>query len=289
MITAAQPGLSAAGISVPNRGMQVHATGGKVARQILCFGDSTVEGLDGGFDFWVQLLRQNFGYLGLGRRWIWRSEWEANGAWIGMDWKSNFLIQNILTSTYAAGDHAVDVSVPVGPRSGRFLIRLDDELLLVTGGNGTTVLSVTGGQFATAPADHAVGAAVSNPSNIGPYQSGFSTVGGADATLTWMRPSSGFEQHDLGANSEVAICCGEGAGGTITTSVDGGSTWQASTVASSGHPAVQLVGVLGADRSTPTIKVRTADANGNRAEGLQDEWRAARRKADIDQQIRPFR
>ncbi len=257
------PGLAAAGIGIPRSGLPVATPDGRAARHVLCYGDSTVEGVIGGFDSWIQLLRLHFGYPGLGWRPIWRSEWKSSGPWTGMDWKGNFLIQNLLTRPYTAGDRTLQVGVPVGPLSGRFLIKIDEELLLVTGGNGTTVLSVDGGQFATVAADHRSGATVLNPCNIGPYQSGFATVGGSDAHFTWSRPDRGWERPDLAASFRVAVSCGEGAGDTISTSTDDGETWHAVPVVSEGPPAIQLIDVAGADRSTPTIKVRAADGDGN--------------------------
>jgi hypothetical protein len=248
---------------VPRRGLSnIRTSDSHLARSILCFGDSTVEGVTGGFDFWIQILRQHFGYLGLGWRSLWRSEWTSTGDWTAMDWKRD-IFDSVLTTTYRAGDRTMHVLFPVGPSAGQFLLKVDNELFFATGGNGTDTLSVIGGQCSTTATDHAQGAKLSNPCNIGPYQSGHSTVGGDGAVYTWTRPSTAPEEHDLAASFQIAVCCGEGAGDSISTSVDGGSTWQAAAVTATGPPAIELIRVPGGDPATSTIEVRAADTSGN--------------------------
>jgi hypothetical protein len=255
--TVAGSKLSEVGIVIPPHGLRVSTVpDSTLARHILCFGDSTVEGIVGGFDFWIQLLREKFNYRGLGWRSIWKAEWASTGPWISSQWST------ALVKPYAAGDRTVHVASAVGPRSGQYPIEVGSELFLVQDGNGTATLTVAGGQNSTLPADHPVGALVSNPCNIGPYHRGFSAAAGAECVFVWTRPTSGPEQHDLGANFQIAVCSGEGAGDTISTSVDGGATWQAADVAATGPPAIQLIAPIGANHSTSTIMVRAADSAG---------------------------
>ena len=249
--------LSEVEITIPTRGLnRLTKFDPHRARHILCFGDSTVEGFVGGFDFWIQLLRERFGFTGFGWRAIWRSEWKPDGWWSMVDWDTH------LASPCAAGNGTLQLASEVGPPSGQFLVKIDDELFLVTDGAGTTSLTVRGSQYSTMAADHAVGAPVVNPCSLGPFRYGYAAFG-KDSILTWTRPSQGPEEHDQGASFQIAVCCGGLAGGTISTSVDGGSSWQDATVASTGPPSIQLVSPAGASHSTSTIMVRAADARGN--------------------------
>jgi len=249
--------LSQVGIRLPPGGLnQRTAADPHLARHMLCYGDSTVEGVRGGFDFWIQLLRERSGFAGLGWRAIWRSDWKSDGAWSAVDWEAR------LASPYAAGTGTLQLTSVAGLPSGQFLIKIDNEVLLVTDGSGTTTLTVRGGQYSTIAADHAVGAHVVNPCSLGPYRSGYAALG-KDSIFTWTRPSQGPEQNDLGASFQIAVVSGGLAGGTISTSVDGGSSWQDAAVTSTGPPSIQLVSPAGAGHSTSTIMVRAADARGN--------------------------
>ena len=58
------------------------------------------------------------------------------------------------------------------PASGNYYIRIDNEVMLVTAGQGTTIWTVSRGQLNTAATTHSIGATV-----VGPLPPPFSTWG----------------------------------------------------------------------------------------------------------------
>jgi FtsP/CotA-like multicopper oxidase with cupredoxin domain len=79
------------------------------------------------------------------------------------------------TSATTAGQTSITVASAAGfPTSGTYYVRIDNEVLAVTGGQGTTTWTVTRGQLGTAAATHANGATVTALAND--WYAGFSGV-----------------------------------------------------------------------------------------------------------------
>lgn len=64
----------------------------------------------------------------------------------------------IATSSQASGATTITLTATIGPTSGNFYIQVENECQLVTGGQGTTTLTVTRAQLGSTAAAHAVGA-----------------------------------------------------------------------------------------------------------------------------------
>jgi hypothetical protein len=64
----------------------------------------------------------------------------------------------IATSSQSSGATTVTLAATIGPASGNFYIQIENEVELVTGGQGTATLTVTRGALGTSAAAHAVGA-----------------------------------------------------------------------------------------------------------------------------------
>ena len=188
------------------------------------FGDSTAEGLVGGFDPWINLLRTSFGAPALGYCGSWRPEVTLSGAWTDVAWSS------ALAESVPAGTQTLPVTGIIGLPTDGFLVEVDAmtanaEIMLVTGGNGTSNLTVLSGQCGTSPVAHQAGATVTNPYNIGPYDLGLSCDGGPENILTWARPS-GYEAQWPVGNLSLYVAGGLASGAQLSTSIDGGATWQ---------------------------------------------------------------
>jgi len=85
-----------------------------------------------------------------------------------------------------AGQTSVTVASASGfPTSGAFHVRIGDEVLQVTGGQGTTTWTVTRGQLGTAPAAHSAGATVTALGND--WYAGFTGIprGAANLKVTY--------------------------------------------------------------------------------------------------------
>ena len=84
------------------------------------------------------------------------------------------------TTATTAGQTSVGVASATGfPASGAFYVRIDNEVLQVTGGQGTTTWTVARGQLGTAAAAHATGATVTALATD--WYAGFAAVpGGAE-------------------------------------------------------------------------------------------------------------
>jgi len=81
-----------------------------------------------------------------------------------------------------AGQTTITVASAAGfPASGTFYVRIDSEVMAVTGGQGTTTWTVLRGQLGTAAATHAAGAAVSGLATD--WYAGFTTVPAGAANL----------------------------------------------------------------------------------------------------------
>jgi hypothetical protein len=68
----------------------------------------------------------------------------------------------IATSSQAAGATTITLTATVGPTSGNFYIQVENEVELVTAGQGATTMTVTRGALGTTSAAHAVGATVTS-------------------------------------------------------------------------------------------------------------------------------
>jgi FtsP/CotA-like multicopper oxidase with cupredoxin domain len=78
------------------------------------------------------------------------------------------------------GQTTITVASAAGfPTSGNYYIRIDNEVMQVTGGQGTTTWTVTRGQLGTAPATHAIGATVTALAN-----DWYATFGGLPAGVS---------------------------------------------------------------------------------------------------------
>jgi len=68
----------------------------------------------------------------------------------------------IATSSQAAGATTITLTATIGPASGNFYIQVENEVELVTAGQGATTMTVVKGQLGSASAAHAVGATVTS-------------------------------------------------------------------------------------------------------------------------------
>lgn len=64
----------------------------------------------------------------------------------------------IATSSQSAGAATITLAATIGPASGNFYIQVENEVELVTAGQGTTTLTTTRGQLSSTAAAHAIGA-----------------------------------------------------------------------------------------------------------------------------------
>jgi FtsP/CotA-like multicopper oxidase with cupredoxin domain len=83
---------------------------------------------------------------------------------LGVD-DTRYYMVNPRTTTQTAATTAAQTTIPVGssagfPTSGTYYVRIDNEVLQVTGGQGTTTWTVLRGQLGTAAAAHANGATI---------------------------------------------------------------------------------------------------------------------------------
>ncbi len=199
-------------------------------RAVNVFGDSTAEGLVGGvdplidLDPWINLLRTSFGAPALGYCGPWRPEITLSGAWTAVAWSSK------LGEAVAAGSRTLPLTTVVGPSTDGFLVEVDAttadaEIMRVTGGNGTSTLKVLRGQCGTSPVAHQAGAPVTNPYDLGPYGLGWSCGGGSENIITWTKPGGYYAPWPVGSMS-LYVAAGLTSGAQLSTSVDGGATWQ---------------------------------------------------------------
>jgi hypothetical protein len=64
----------------------------------------------------------------------------------------------IATSSQSSGATTITLTATIGPASGNFYIQVENEVQLVTGGQGSTTLTVTRAQLSSTAAAHAIGA-----------------------------------------------------------------------------------------------------------------------------------
>ncbi len=86
----------------------------------------------------------------------------------------------IATSSQAAGATTITLAATVGPASGNFYIQVENEVQLVTGGQGTATLTVTRGALGSASVAHAISSVVTSGGDGGANVS--FTIGGQTAT-----------------------------------------------------------------------------------------------------------
>lgn len=155
--------------------------------------------------------------------------------------------QTTLASAITAGTSPISVASSAGfPGSAQFRIRIDDEILLVTAGAGTTSWAVSRGQESTSAAAHASGAAVTHVLTAGALQNldagviasgtlpiarGGTGAGGKTAALNNLSPlaAKGDVLTSDGTNNVALGVGGDGQVLTADSSQSAGLKWANST------------------------------------------------------------
>ena len=193
----------------------------------------------------------------------WKSEITFSGAWSPVGWRST------TTAAMGTGTMTLSLTTKVGIASGEFLVEIDAntanaEIMLVTAGNGTGTLTVMRGQCGTSPVTHQAGAIVTNPYAIGPYGLGLACDGGPHNIITWTKPG-GYEAQWPVENLSLYVTAGLATGAQLSTSVDGGTTWQdiPGTLPTSGAPQLPAGGFEPPlfTSATTSVMLRAADAS----------------------------